>query len=207
MSLSLYLDTGGRIATIALFRDSELLIAKENHEPKNHNTILHRTIQENLEEHGYTLKSLSEVWVMNGPGSYTGLRTGLSVAKGLCYALDIPLFLINRFDGLYHSQYQTDVTVLFHARANEYFYGSYLDGKPDGEYRVVTDVDLHENLLKLGRTVLSDEILDIPGLEVEVVKPDLHLLGGCISGHLKKTFQAELMNSEPFYYKNVHFGK
>jgi tRNA threonylcarbamoyladenosine biosynthesis protein TsaB len=55
---------------------------------------LHLTIEKIIKDAGCTMKDINAVAVSNGPGSYTGLRIGLSAAKGLCYALQIPLLTI-----------------------------------------------------------------------------------------------------------------
>ena len=66
-------------------------IKEKNDENYSHSTKLHVFIQEVLKESNVLINELSAIAVSKGPGSYTGLRIGVAAAKGLCYALDIPL--------------------------------------------------------------------------------------------------------------------
>ena len=66
-------------------------IKEKNDENYSHSTKLHSFIKEVLKESNVSINELSAVAVSKGPGSYTGLRIGVAAAKGLCYALDIPL--------------------------------------------------------------------------------------------------------------------
>ena len=66
-------------------------IKEKNDENYSHSTKLHSFIKEVLKESNVSINDLSAVDVSKGPGSYTGLRIGVAAAKGLCYALDIPL--------------------------------------------------------------------------------------------------------------------
>lgn len=61
---------------------------------------LHPAIRELLQAHGFALAQLNAVAVMAGPGSYTGLRVGMATAKGLCYALKIPLVTVNTLQAM-----------------------------------------------------------------------------------------------------------
>ena len=61
----------------------------------SHGENLTLLIQQALDEEGISMKDLSAVSVASGPGSYTGLRIGVSTAKGICYALDLPLLAID----------------------------------------------------------------------------------------------------------------
>lgn len=92
MALLLNLETASTNCSVSLARDGELLALKEeNNAQYSHAEQLHPFIQHVLEAAGVGLEQLDAVAVSQGPGSYTGLRIGVSAAKGLCYALDIPL--------------------------------------------------------------------------------------------------------------------
>jgi tRNA threonylcarbamoyladenosine biosynthesis protein TsaB len=91
MSLILNIDTATETASIALAREANVLLLRENPEQKDHAGWIHQAIRELLAASGHGLKDLQAVAVTSGPGSYTGLRVGMATAKGLCYALGIPL--------------------------------------------------------------------------------------------------------------------
>lgn len=98
MSLILNIDTALDTASVCLAKDEEALQLTINKNTKDQGGWLHLTIAEMLEQTGYKPTQLNAVAVSIGPGSYTGLRVGLSAAKGLCYALNIPLIAINTLE-------------------------------------------------------------------------------------------------------------
>lgn len=91
----LCIETATSTCSVSLSNRSELLGLKESREPNMHASALTVFIQELVADCGITFDSISAIAVSKGPGSYTGLRIGVSVAKGLCYALDIPLISVN----------------------------------------------------------------------------------------------------------------
>ncbi len=91
MALILNIDTATEIASICLSKDGKQLALSQNSEQKDHAAWLHVAIDEMMKLQGFKMKDLNAVAVTDGPGSYTGLRVGMSAAKGFCYALQIPL--------------------------------------------------------------------------------------------------------------------
>jgi len=71
-----------------------MLALRENRSDHSHSSLLTVYVDEVIKEAGITLNDLDAVTVSKGPGSYTGLRIGVSAAKGFCYALDIPLIAV-----------------------------------------------------------------------------------------------------------------
>ncbi len=94
MALILSLETATPICSVALHRDGALLAFRETGVDKSHSALLSPFIEEVLGEAGVSYQDLDAVALSAGPGSYTGLRIGSSTAKGLCFALDIPLIPI-----------------------------------------------------------------------------------------------------------------
>jgi len=91
MTLILNIDTATEIASICLSKDGEQLALLQNNEQKDHASWLHVAVDEMMKLNGCKMKDLNAIAVTDGPGSYTGLRVGMSAAKGFCYALQIPL--------------------------------------------------------------------------------------------------------------------
>lgn len=94
MSYILSIDTSTSICSVALSRGIEQVAFRETAEGRSHAHILMPFIEEVLKEGGIAPAQLKAVAVSMGPGSYTGLRIGVSTAKGLCYALGIPFIAI-----------------------------------------------------------------------------------------------------------------
>lgn len=98
MATILNIETSTEVCSIAISKDGNLLFKKETLEGLNHSELLTVFIEDILAENGYKLNQLDAIAVSKGPGSYTGLRIGVSVAKGLCYGLNIPLIAVNSLE-------------------------------------------------------------------------------------------------------------
>jgi tRNA threonylcarbamoyladenosine biosynthesis protein TsaB len=96
MGYILNIETATKNCSVALAKNGETILCKEIAEQGfSHAEKLHLFIEEIIKEAGITFSDLSAVAVSQGPGSYTGLRIGVSAAKGLCYALEIPLISVD----------------------------------------------------------------------------------------------------------------
>ncbi len=104
MSLLLSLETSSPICSVALHHidDGRLLGQAELRLEKSHSTHLTVLIDQLVTNTGHALTDLAAVAVSDGPGSYTGLRIGAAAAKGLCFALDIPLLAVGTLPALAH---------------------------------------------------------------------------------------------------------
>ncbi|TAH06335.1 MAG: tRNA (adenosine(37)-N6)-threonylcarbamoyltransferase complex dimerization subunit type 1 TsaB [Sphingobacteriia bacterium] len=95
MPLILNIDTATEYAGVCLSRDGKLVAKREHELQHEHAAFLQPAIQEIMQETGITLSSIDAVAVTGGPGSYTGIRVGLASAKGICFALNKPLIILN----------------------------------------------------------------------------------------------------------------
>ncbi|MDX1365380.1 tRNA (adenosine(37)-N6)-threonylcarbamoyltransferase complex dimerization subunit type 1 TsaB [Arenibacter latericius] len=101
MALILNLETATTNCSVSIAKDGKIILQKEDNSLNySHSEKLHIFIQEALQEASLSFSDLSAVAVSKGPGSYTGLRIGVSAAKGLCYALDIPLISVSTLESL-----------------------------------------------------------------------------------------------------------
>jgi len=96
----LHIETATPVCSVALSVNGILTTYKDHHEANIHASKLTVFIQEILNEAKLKIGDLHAVAVSKGPGSYTGLRIGVSVAKGICYALDIPLISVHTLDAM-----------------------------------------------------------------------------------------------------------
>lgn len=99
----LNIETSTNVCSVALTENEKLLSLKEDKGNRNHSTLITILIQEIIKEHDLYFKNIDAVAVSKGPGSYTGLRIGVSTAKGLCYALSRPLIGVNTLQAMAHS--------------------------------------------------------------------------------------------------------
>lgn len=98
MPFLLNIDTATEHASVCISKGEKILGLVESTEQKNHASFVQPAIQQLMQQAGLALKDINAVAVTWGPGSYTGLRVGLASAKGICYALQKPLILINTLE-------------------------------------------------------------------------------------------------------------
>jgi tRNA threonylcarbamoyladenosine biosynthesis protein TsaB len=100
MSLILQIETATTVCSVALSENGHLLVYKEIQQRNVHAEVITLFIDEVLKTAGKQYRQLNAVAVSCGPGSYTGLRIGISVTKGLCYSLDIPFIAIETLEAM-----------------------------------------------------------------------------------------------------------
>lgn len=126
MSYILHLETATKVCSVALSLNGKLVQLKESFDEQySHGENLTLFFEEVLHLEGISPKELSAISISSGPGSYTGLRIGVSVAKGLCYSLNIPLIAIDSLTCLFELAKikYSDVTIvpMIDARRMEVF--------------------------------------------------------------------------------------
>ena len=158
MPVILNLETATTNCSVSLAEDGELLALKEHDTPNySHSEQLHVFIQEVLKMAGIKLTDVSAVAVSKGPGSYTGLRIGVSAAKGLCFSLDVPLISISTLKSMAQQANAPDVLIpLLDARRMEVYSAVF-----DNEFHQIRetkaeiiDTDSFSEYAKSGRTLL-----------------------------------------------------
>ena len=104
MSIILNIETSTKNCSVSLAKNGKILAIKElNNGNYSHAEVLHPFIVDVLKESNLSSKDINAVAVSKGPGSYTGLRIGVSAAKGLCFTFDKPLISIDTLSSLSHS--------------------------------------------------------------------------------------------------------
>ena len=100
MASILLIETSTALCSAALAADGKIAAYRESSEPRAHASKAAVFVKEILDEQGITVKDCDAVCVCAGPGSYTGLRVGVSTAKGLCFGAGIPLLSVTGTDVL-----------------------------------------------------------------------------------------------------------
>ncbi|GAA3646448.1 tRNA (adenosine(37)-N6)-threonylcarbamoyltransferase complex dimerization subunit type 1 TsaB [Flavivirga jejuensis] len=99
----LNIETATTNCSVSLSKEGKTLVLKEDYDKNySHAERLHIYIDEVLKEANITSENLEAIAVSKGPGSYTGLRIGVSAAKGLCFAIDKPLISVSTLEALAH---------------------------------------------------------------------------------------------------------
>ncbi len=101
MGLILNIETATKNCSVSISKGKEIVALKELNEGKfSHAEKLHTFILDIVKEAGLSLQDLDAIAISKGPGSYTGLRIGVSAAKGLCYALEKPLISVSTLESM-----------------------------------------------------------------------------------------------------------
>ncbi len=131
MALLLCIDTALETATVGLCNEKGVIDFRVHSDQKNHASFVQPAIQNIMRSSGIAFTGIDAVTVVNGPGSYTGLRVGLASAKGICYSAQKPLVLINTLQVMAKAaiEQQQDENALYcpmiDARRNEVFTAVY----------------------------------------------------------------------------------
>mgnify|MGYP000533412327 CR=1 FL=1 len=153
MGLILNLETTTKNCSVSLAKEGRTLACRELAENGfSHAEQLQPFIDQVLIESGYSLTDLEAVAISEGPGSYTGLRIGTSLAKGLCYALDVPLIAV---DTLKAQAMQLDFT--------EGAIVSVIDARRMEVYQAIFDKDYRVIIPTTNHVIESDSYADLLG--------------------------------------------
>lgn len=154
---TLAIETANKTLSVALFKDDAVVQTVTQHDTLQHSVYLVPAIEQLFEKEGIIAKQLEQIVVSNGPGSYTGLRMGVTFAKTLSETLQIPVIPVSSLDVLAHSAQRNDdvVTVpFFDARRGYVYAGAYEQGRPViiDQYLLMTDLLLEVE--KLGKPIV-----------------------------------------------------
>jgi tRNA threonylcarbamoyladenosine biosynthesis protein TsaB len=147
MGIILSIETATQLCSVALHEDGDLLDTQELLEDRSHSEYLAVMIKNLLHNAGKSVNDLSAVAVSKGPGSYTGLRIGVSTAKGLCFGLKVPLISVN---SLLSMAYEVQTQNL-----NKYDLCPMLDARRMEVYCLITDPNL--KVKQKTKAVIIDE--------------------------------------------------
>jgi tRNA threonylcarbamoyladenosine biosynthesis protein TsaB len=223
-TLLLSLETSSPICAVALHHltDGRLLGQAELRLEKSHSTHLTVLVEQLLANTGHALADLGAVAVSDGPGSYTGLRIGAAAAKGLCFALDVPLLAVGTLPALAH---QVAGRV---PRAAAYLLAPMLDARRQEVYTALYEADGTEVLaptnLVLDAASLAEHLAVRPvlcfgsgaakfqalvadqpnALFLAEVQPSAVAIGELAHAAYQRQEFQDVAYYEPFYLKEVY---
>jgi tRNA threonylcarbamoyladenosine biosynthesis protein TsaB len=214
VSYILNIETATKNCSVALAKDGITVLFKEiAEEGYSHAERLHVFIEEIIHEAGIGCQDLSAIAVSQGPGSYTGLRIGVSAAKGLCFALTIPLIAVDTLQ-LLASQAKVSnglIIPMLDARRMEVYSAIFTDSfenKRAVQAEIITESsfeDLEETVYFVGdcsekcKTVLTRE--NFIFLE-EIKYPSAREMSFLSFDKYKKNDTVDVAYFEPYYLKD-----
>jgi len=152
----LCIETSTTVCSVCVTADEKISSFREINSGYTHAENLHIFVEEVLKEANLSFSQLSAVAVSKGPGSYTGLRIGVSASKGLCYALNIPLISIDTLQSMAYS--------VANLKQQDVLYAPMLDARRMEVYCAVYNKNL-ETILPVNALVLDENSIKIFNLE------------------------------------------
>lgn len=119
MAKILCLETATEVCSVALFEDEKLIELKEDLNGQSHSKLLTLFIDEILKTNQLKASDLDAIAVSGGPGSYTGLRIGVSASKGLAYAANIPIISVSSLHAMADFVQENQYELKIELRAND----------------------------------------------------------------------------------------
>jgi tRNA threonylcarbamoyladenosine biosynthesis protein TsaB len=210
MSHLLYLDTSGSHIHLMVFTEKRILSMIRQDSGNNHASQIIPLLNTLMEQAACKPEELDAIAVLNGPGSYTGLRIALSAAKAICLHRNIPLILLSNLDLISHAVSMNAVhMVVLKARILEYFVGIY-----DQEHQhILNPVLMHESELleHLERhsypCFTNQEEFQVGPFQIQGIKENPETIQHLVLRAFDREEFADLGQSEPFYLKKVHINK
>lgn len=221
MAIILNLETATTNCSVSIAKNDKLLAIIEHNTPNySHSEQLHLFIQDVILEAKLSVTDLDAIAVSKGPGSYTGLRIGVSAAKGLCFSLDIPLISIPTLESMAHQvdtrEFDFIIPVLDARRMEVYseVYTGDLEKVRETKAEII-DIDSFSEYAKQGKVLLigsgaekCKELLANPNIKFETTAvPSAKEM--CLLSH-KKFENSEFEDVayfEPFYLKDFILQK
>lgn len=219
MAYILNIETATKNCSVSLAKDGQTIALKElATENFSHAEKLHVFIDEVLSQAKVTLQDLSAVAVSKGPGSYTGLRIGVSSVKGLCYALNIPMIAVDTLTSLAHQiKIEKGIIIpMIDARRMEVysaFFNSKWEEIRETQAEVIDEnsyADVSETIHLVGdgalklKEILTDEKFIFHD---NVVFPSANEMSKLSFEKYKKSDFVDVAYFEPFYLKDFILNK
>lgn len=121
--ICLFFDTSSDLLKVSLIKDNKIIFDKELHTKNDHSSYLVPTIDEAFKSNNIDFKELDEIIVGNGPGSFTGTRISIAVAKTYAFSFNIPVYMVSSLEELIYDNdgYDFYVPIIEEKKENLYF--------------------------------------------------------------------------------------
>ena len=217
----LNIETSTKACSVALHKNGELIVSREDVTTNfSHSEKLLKFISELFSDAKLSLSDLDAIAVSMGPGSYTGLRIGVSTAKGLCYGLDIPLISISTLKAMSFGmalEIKADLYCpMIDARRME-VYSAFFDINNTEVRKIQADI-IDENSYKKelekkvvffgdGSEKIKDKIKHENAMFISNIHPSAKNMGLLSYQKFHKSLFEDLAYFEPFYLKDFVAGR
>lgn len=210
--LVLAIDTCTKIGTVALYDSQEGMVGEINLNAKqNHSDIIMTAVDSLFKLTKKDIKEVDKIAVSIGPGSFTGIRIGVGIAKGLAYSLEKPIVGINELDLIAHNiaKREEKIIAMLDARKERVFYSSYryegdelqrISQYSDGEIREILKEEKDKIVLVGdGATEYREIAKEMLGENVIVSGDAINIPRATILAELALEKEDNIFTLEPFY--------
>ncbi|TCK67549.1 tRNA threonylcarbamoyladenosine biosynthesis protein TsaB [Winogradskyella wandonensis] len=215
MALILNIETSTTNCSVSLSKDEEILVLKEdNNSGYSHAEKLHLFIKDVIDASGESKHNLDAIAISKGPGSYTGLRIGVSTAKGLCFSLDKPLISVSTLEALALQANVNDglIVPMLDARRLEVYSAIY-----DSNHKQIRDIQAQVldsysfsselesqkiHFIGNGVTKTKEIIKNANAIFIEDKLPSASTMGVIAHNKYKKSDFEDVAYFEPYYLKD-----
>ena len=195
--LILCIETTTNICSVGLFKDSKSLIIKEN-DDKSHSSVLALFVEQIFNESKFNINEIDAIAISVGPGSYTGLRIGMSFVKGIAYSLSKPIIPIDTIDSLNTKITELNYLIAIHAYSNNYYLQEFKDkvkyGKP--KFVSVDEIDKNKNIY--GYSSKKEKF-------IERIKPNAERIAKLAFKNYNKYIVKDIKLVKPNYINPIKF--
>lgn len=176
--ICLFFDTSSDLLKVSLIKDNKIIFDKELHTKNDHSSYLVPTIDEAFKSNNIDFKELDEIIVGNGPGSFTGTRISIAVAKTYAFSFNIPVYMISSLEELIYDNDGFDFYVPIIEEKKENLYFSIFD---KNKKRVMDDTYssteyMYKKLEELDGKILLISLSDKEYEKYDTVKASINAL-------------------------------
>ena len=169
--ITLFIDTSSTDVSIAIIKDNKILSQINKELPNQHSIYTTSFIDTALKESNLTPKSIKKIMVVNGPGSFTGVRIGVTIAKVYAYLLNIDIICVSSLKMRAISTEHNYCLSLIDAHHNNYYLGLY---DKDNQEVIKEQFNNKEEVLKIiekyNPTIISDKNINIDNINISKQK-------------------------------------
>ena len=195
----LAIETSTDICSVSLHKNGELLDIKEN-SLRKHSTLLASFVDEIFKNSKLKISSIDGIALSIGPGSYTGLRIGLSFTKGVSFSLNKPIIPINTIESLNYEINDINYLVIIHAYKDYFFVQEYKEGKKNKETRFET-----MNEIKNSNKKIYGYFPDHLDESIIKIKPCSSKIAKVAYNHYDEYISYNIKSIKPNYIKPIVF--
>ena len=218
MATILNIETSTDICSVCIADGTKVLAVRETPRSYSHSEVIAVFVDECLKEAGLAAKDLDAVSISRGPGSYTALRIGAATAKGICFAVDIPLISVGTLEALagsvMHLCGKNDIIIpMIDARRKEVYHAIY-DNRFDAIHEVepiildentFIDLSKYDNIHFCGDGVAkSKDILTITNAQYHDIECSALSMIALSNEKFDKKIFEDIAYYEPNYYKGAN---